>query len=40
VSKVGDVLAVVWDDTYPASIFTHTATLKSNIGCIAINYRF
>ncbi|MGA2352022.1 MAG: outer membrane beta-barrel protein [Terracidiphilus sp.] len=40
VSNAGDVLADVWDDSYPASIFTHTATLKSNIGRIAINYRF
>lgn len=40
VSNAGDVLTDLWDNTWPDSTFTHTATLKSNIGRIAINYRF
>jgi outer membrane immunogenic protein len=40
VSNAGDVLTDVWNNTWPDTTFTHTATLKSNIGRIAINYRF
>jgi outer membrane immunogenic protein len=40
VSNAGNVLGDVWGNTFPDNPFTHTATLKSNIGRIAINYRF
>jgi hypothetical protein len=33
-----DLTGASWDDV--ANPFTHAATLKSNIGRIAINYRF
>lgn len=41
VSNAGTVLYSGLDDIYvPANPFTHTATLKSNIARLAVNYRF
>jgi outer membrane immunogenic protein len=43
VSNAGNVLTEYWNGstyTYPTTVFTHTATLKSNTARLAVNYRF